>query len=417
MRQDSPVVVVGAGVAGLAAARRLRMAGIEVILIEAGSRIGGRAFTVMTEGWAFDHGASWLHAAHRNPLVPLTDPAELSASDERDEHVFIGGRPADLAERAAYHAAWDRIGAVTAPALAAGPDCSLADAMAPMRDDPWAPTVAAWEGAIIAAADADVLSARDWHCNSLEGANLLVRGGLGAFIARRLQTAVRLNTPAIAIDWDHAGGVQVDTPQGPIDAAACIVTVSTGVLAAGTIRFRPALPAWLQEAVARLPMGLLSKVALRGGMGFAPEARLVPQMEQGSAGMVFIARPDGTDRMLGFAGGRAAWAVAPDPRAAVAMAQDGLRSMLGRAPSGDGAVVTDWGTNPLFRGSYAYALPGQAGMRAVLADAFLAERLLFAGEATRTDGLAGTVGGAYLSGIDAAERLLPQVVPGGRGLS
>lgn len=72
-----------------------------------------------------------------------------------------------------------------------------------------------------------------------------------------------------------------------------------------------------------------------------------------------------------------------------------------------GAVLaTSWGTDPLFLGAYAYAGPGDAGARDVLAGAMLGERVVFAGEATRTDGLAGTVGGAFLSGVEAAERLL-----------
>ena len=73
---------------------------------------------------------------------------------------------------------------------------------------------------------------------------------------------------------------------------------------------------------------------------------------------------------------------------------------------GPAAVVTGWGTDPLARGAYAYAGPGAAEARGVMAEASLEGRVLFAGEAYRTDGLAGTVGGAYLSGVAAAERLL-----------
>jgi monoamine oxidase len=110
---------------------------------------------------------------------------------------------------------------------------------------------------------------------------------------------------------------------------------------------------------------------------------------------------------VGFLGGRTAWAVAADPAAANSLARSELRAMLGNDTrfAGD-AVVTGWGTDPFTLGSYAYAPPGQAGMRGQLAAAFPAERLLFAGEACRTDGLAGTVGGAFLSGEQAAARLM-----------
>ena len=417
--RDDGVVVVGAGTAGLAAALHLRRHGVPVRLLEASGRVGGRAFTACPAalgGASFDHGASWLHAAERNPLVELADPAEDTLIDSdaaRTERLFVAGRPADTAEQAAYDAAWNRLDEVVAPALAPGqPDRSLIDAMAPMRGDPWAATIAEWEGAIIAAADADALSLRDWSRNRLDGRNLRVRGGVGAFVARRLATEVEFHAPVSAIEWDHAGGVRVETPRGAVRAAACIVTVSAGVLASGAIRFAPALPYAVQAAVAGLPMGLLSKVALRAAgpdrFGLAPNTGLVRRVEADRAAVMFIAWPGGADHVIGFVGGRAAWAVATDPAAAEALARDELRAMLGSAAGqlASEAVVTGWGTDPLFLGAYAYAPPGQAGMRRQLAEAFPAERLLFAGEACNTDGWAGTVGGAFLSGGAAAARLL-----------
>lgn len=417
--RDDGVVIIGAGVAGLAAARHLRRLDVPVTVLEAAGRIGGRAFTenpAALGGAAFDHGASWLHAAQRNPLVALADPAEdrlLNSDDERTELLFIEGRRADAGETAAYEAAWDRLDPAVAPALAEGqPDRSLADAMAAMQDDPWAATVAGWEGAIIAAADADALSVRDWRQNRLDGPNLIVHGGLGAFVARRLATEVELATPATAVAWDDAAGVRVETSRGTVRAAACIVTVSTGVLASGAIRFVPALPYAVEAAIAGLPMGLLSKVALRAGgpdrLGLAANTGLVRQMRAGSGASAFIAWPRGGDHIVGFIGGRTAWALADDPAAAEAYARSELNAMLGgdAARLTGGALVTAWATDPFALGSYAYAPPGMADMRGRLAAAFPAERLLFAGEACRTDGLAGTVGGAFLSGTEAAVRLM-----------
>ena len=415
---DDGVAIIGAGVAGLAAARHLRERGVPVTLLEASRRIGGRAFTETPAalGYApFDHGASWLHAAQRNPLVALADPAEdvlANSEDARTELLFVDGRRATLAEQSAYEDAWDRLDSAIAPALAAGqPDRSLAAAMTPMLDDPWAATVAGWEGAIIAAADADALSLQDWRQNRLDGPNLTVRGGLGAFVVRRLSTDVELATPAQEVAWDRSAGVRIETPRGTVRAAACIVTVSTGVLASGAIRFNPPLPPAVEAAIAGLPMGLLSKVALRsaasGRLGLAPNTGLVRQMRPNGPTNAFIAWPGGLDHVIGFVGGRTAWALASDPAAAADFARVELRTMLGSAARfADDAVVTGWGTDPVTLGSYAYAPPGQAGMRRQLADAFPAERLLFAGEACRTDGLAGTVGGAFLSGTEAAARLM-----------
>lgn len=401
------VVVVGAGVAGLSAAAHLRAAGVDVTVLEAAPRIGGRARTVrpaVLGGAVLDLGASWLHAAHANPLVALAGPGDgLVDSDAlRSERLSIAGRPATAAEQAAYEACWSAVEGLAPD----GADTSLAELMAPLAENPWAPTVARWEGAVIAAADADVLSAQDWRRNLLPPPNLVAPGGLGDFVARRLGGAVHLGTPVRRIRWDGPG-VSVEAAKGVVRAAACIVTVSTGVLAGDAIRFDPALPPDVLDAVDGLPMGLLSKVALpaQGAdrLGLADDTTLV---QQGAAGMTFNAWPLGRAHLVGFVGGRAAWGVAGGDAAAEAMARDQVRAMLGRVRLGRGAVVTGWGTDPLFRGAYAYARPGRAGSRAALAAAFPGERLLFAGEACRADGLAGTVGGAWLSGRDAAARLL-----------
>ena len=411
MAREGGVVVVGAGVAGLSAAAHLRAAGVDVTVLEAGPRIGGRARTVrpaVLGGAVLDLGAFWLHAARSNPLVAMAGVEDgLVDSDAlRSERLSIAGQPATAAEQAAYEACWAAVEGL-APSEA---DTSLAELMAPLADNPqiapWAPTIARWEGAIIAAADADVLSAQDWRRNLLPPPNLVAPGGLGDFVARRLGGAVHLGTPVRRIRWDGPG-VSVEAAKGVVRAAACIVTVSTGVLAGDAIRFDPALPLDVLDAVDGLPMGLLSKVALpahgANRLGLADDTTLV---QQGAAGMTFNAWPLGRAHLVGFVGGRAAWEVAGDDAAAGAMARDQVRAMLGRVRLGRGAVVTGWGADPLFRGAYAYARPGRAGSRAALATAFPGERLLFAGEACRADGLAGTVGGAWLSGRDAAARLL-----------
>ncbi len=404
--RDDGVLVVGAGVAGLAAAQRLRERGIPVTVLEAARRIGGRAWTTLPaqlDGAVFDHGATWLHAAARNPLAAL-EPGDLRNADAtRAEQLFVDGRPATAAEQADYDQAWERLEAVVAPALA-GPDCTLAEAMQPMRDDPWAGTIETWEGAIIAAADADELGLQDWRRNTLEGPNLQPAEGIGGYVARHLAGPVRLEAAVHRLDWGGAG-VAAETACGVVRAAAAIVTVSTGVLASGAIRFDPPLPSELATTIHSLPMGLLTKVALhapeRPG-GIDADSLLVRR----DGPMTFNAWPQGRSYVTGFVGGRLAWSLAGDDRAAAALARAELAAMLGDAVRLTGqAVVTRWATDPWYRGAYAYARPGDAGQRAVLAEAYPGERLLFAGEACRTDGLAGTVGGAYLSGQEAADRL------------
>ena len=408
--REGGVIVVGAGAAGLAAARLLRARRIPVTVLEASGRIGGRAWTrhpAALGGAVFDQGATWLHAARRNPLVDLAQPDDMLFDSDavRREQLFLGGRRATSAETAQYDQTWDALERVVAPALA-GPDVSLAQALAPLRGNPSAGLIANWEGAIIAAADADELSLQDWHRNLLEAPNLVPPAGVGTFAVRHLAGPVALNTPVTRIAWG-GDGAKADTPRGTVYAAAAIITVSTGVLAAGAIRFDPALPPGVQDAVHRLPMGLLTKVALPcpPQPDIAPDTTLV----QRDGTMTFIAWPQQRAHLTGFVGGRAAWALAGDGAATLDFARSELRAMLGWAP-GQPGVVTQWGTDPHYLGAYAFARPGDAGQRQVLADAFPGERLVFAGEACCVDGLAGTVGGACASGQLAARRLLGERV-------
>jgi len=414
MKQTN-VIVIGAGVAGLAAATTLRAAGWTVLVLEASDRAGGRAWTVPVAGKPFDLGATWLHDAARNPLAQIArdrGATLIDADAVRARRLLVDGRPATRADHAAYASAADRFENLAMAAAAAG-DPALADAVAPMADDPWLATVETWEAAQIAAADARDFSVRDWRDNALEGANLWLTEGIGAFCARVLAPMagdIRFDTTVTGVQWDD--GVTVSTNAGAFRAASCIVTVSTGVLAAATIRFEPALPPTIQAAIAGLPMGLLTKVAVEGNwpdrLGIAPSTSLRQRVAARYApAMSFHCWPNGHDYIAGFVGGPTAWALA---RAGKDATCDFVRARFAELLGADAAAgitritVSGWGTDPLHLGAYCYARPGAAGARAVLGTPLAGGRLIFAGEATRTDGLAGTVGGAWLAGVDAARQ-------------
>lgn len=433
MAAEVDAVVVGAGVAGLAAAAELRARGLAVMLFEAAERMGGRAWTAYPAALGaqpFDHGASWLHDAARNPVVAIARAAGrvlLDAGEVRCQRTFVGSRFASEAESAAYDRAYDRLVAAAearaanppGPPGSGRPPMSLADAMAEAADDAetraWLPTVAAWEGTIIAGADAADLDLIDWRDNLLKGANLAVAGGLGAMVRDCLgRTAgeVRLATPVARIRWQDPGGrVAAETARGTVTARAAIVTVSTGVLATEGVRFSPPLPRETVEAAHALPMGLLTKVALKARgedrLDLPPFCSIDRRLERADeAAIVFHAWPFGYDHMIGFIGGRAAWALAEAGRAAVEdFARAELRKLFGARADrafAPGAVVTTWGTDARFRGAYCFAAPGCAAMRGRLGQPLAEGRLVFAGEAVCADGLAGTVGGAYRSGAAAA---------------
>lgn len=418
---DADVLVIGAGLAGLGAATKLREHGLAAIVLEAADRIGGRAWTAYPEvlgGAWFDMGAVWLHAAEQNPLVPIAQAAgdTLLRSDElRRKRTFVGTREATPAEYADYDAAWERYEATADDLLRVLPDAPLAAVADHRPGDPWALTVEEFEGPVICVAEADTFSLRDWRRNELEGSNLVPQGGIGAFVARRLGVGldIRLNTPASKLHWNGPGGrVTVETPRGSLSARAAIVTVSTGVLAAGALAFDPALPAETQDCLDKLPMGLAMKVALRAT---GPDRLDLPLhcsvdrqvARRGERLVPFQCWPYGRDYVQGWIGGAVARDLArAGDAAAVDFALAQLRAIFGGQVdalfSGGGNLVTHWEADPFVRGAYSYVTAGNADVRTRLGQPFGDGHLLFAGEACH-DGLAGTLAGAWLSGQQASD--------------
>jgi monoamine oxidase len=264
-----------------------------------------------------------------------------------------------------------------------------------------------------------VLSTRDWQRNVLTGSDLNVEGGLGDFVRRRLDPGpvVRLNTPVRAVHTHGPGGrVTVETPAGTVTADACVVTVSTGVLASGAIDFRPGLPTATQQAIAALPMGAALKVVLQAT---GPDRLDLPEhcsldrraARSGDPFTVFQCWQFGRPTVQSWIGGSPARALeAAGDAAAVDFMLEELRGMFGGRVdalfAGGARIVTRWSRDALFGGCYAYAVPGQAAARTALAQPVADGHLVFGGEACHTGGFAGTVGGAWISGQSAARTAL-----------
>jgi monoamine oxidase len=422
------VVVVGAGVAGLGAAAALRAAGRNVIVIEASGHVGGRAWTTRPAalgGMPFDHGAQWLHMAEHNPLAKIARNAGetlVNSNRARRSLLWLDGRFADDDTVAEYWAAWEEFERIGME-LAQGPDQPLTAVADRMMENPamrrWAPTIEAWEGPVIDAAEADRISLHDWAANALSGGNLVLPDGLGDFVQRRLLPLagdVRLSTPATRVRWGGPG-VAVETPSGTISAAAVIVTVSTAVITGGSIAFDPPLPEPVQTAAHALPLGLAIKIGLHASGDDRidlPDFVLLQQpiRVRGEPFALVNFWPFGRPVAMGWIGGPTAWTLAREGDAA---AEDYVRTLLrkvwgGRADRAfaPGAVVTGWDRDPHVGGAYSNALPGHAGARAVLAAPLAGGRLIFAGEACHT-GAAGTVGGAWDSGQHAAAMVMQAI--------
>jgi len=403
------VAIVGAGSAGLSAARSLIAAGKSVVVIEAMNRVGGRAFTESEIlGVPFDWGCAWIHSADRNPFLPLAREGgfTLAEHDDSVDRVYYGARRFTEKEMKRMKQVRDEI--VRANEKAARSRDGAVSSLRAIRT-PEEQVAATYIGAMDMAVDLDELSIRDYDDQAELEPNYLVREGFGS-IVRRLGDGlpVSLETPVRRIRY-NGPGVVLETAKGDVAARACIVTVSTGVLRAGTIAFDPLLPDWKQQAIADVPMGMLAKIPLvLDGERFGLQPFEDILCEQASnQDIYFLAFPFDFNLMIGFVGGDFGWEMSAAGRdVAVDFATGALKRVFG-ADVGKHVVkgeLSRWASNPWVRGAYSAARPGRTAARRELGRP-VANRLFFAGEALAGE-FAQTCGGAALSGQTTAKEVL-----------
>jgi len=406
------VVIIGAGAAGMSAGRELQKRGISFVIVEAADHIGGRAYTESaTLGQPVDHGCSWISGSNNNPFTQIGKAGGFTMVNHTSagSDLFdLDGNPASDAEWAAYDRAWSAVERALSRAGKAGKDVAASTVV---PDMPYSATVQSWMGAMDYGVDFDGVSTADYWDSAEDQPSYLVKEGLGAVVATLAEgLPVSLGTTVTAID--HSGpGVAVETSTGTIRAKACLVTVSTGVLAAGKIRFTPELPTTKQQAISDIPMGLLMKVPMMfdgARLGLAENNWVTYRIPEDKAGEAcyFVAWPCGHDYLFGNIGGRFGWELsAQGSDAVVDYALGELVRLLGSDTRKHfvKGFATDWAENPLTLGAYGAPRPGAISARKALAEP-VGNSLFFAGEAMGGS-VSALVNGAYKSGKKTAKAM------------
>jgi len=404
-KSEVDVAVIGAGAAGVAAGHELAGAGLDVLLVEARDRIGGRAWT-LSEGQPcpLDLGCGWLHSADVNPWVNIAEEIGFTVDKSPPpwarrsrEMGFAPGEYDDFSRAADLF--WDRL----EEAKDDEPDRPASTFVE--AENRWIPLIESissyYNGAPL-----DRVSTKDIGRYVDTGVNWRVVEGYGALIAAYgADLPIVFDAPVSAIDQSGAR-VKIETARGTISARAAIVTLPTDVLASGSIAFRPALDEKL-HAAAHLPLGLADKLFFRLHRveDFPNGTHLFGATDELTAS--YDVRPHGCPVIECYFGGSLAADLEKRGAAAFeSLAREQLTRHLGGAVVANISAIacTFWQTDPFARGSYSHALPGHADDRFILA-APVGDRLFFAGEACSPDFFS-TAHGAYLTGVDAARQLL-----------
>jgi monoamine oxidase len=391
------VIVIGAGVAGLQAARILQRAGLSLAVLEARDRIGGRIHTLRPEGWPVpvEAGAEFVHG--RPPsLLPLA----RGVKEVRGTRYQTGLRPAD--------ALMDRV----FEKMASLPHRREQSALAALRQMRLSPeekefAIEFLEGFNAARIDRMSVQAIVQQTRAAERVHSeriarLPRGYdmVPKQLARGLR--VELRAQVRLLRW-RRGRVEALCDGRTYQAERAVITLPLSLLQRGSVRFDPRLPRWKERAIEALAMGPVVKVALL--LDEAPwPADLAFLRARGMPVPIFWRPlPSRVPAIIGWASSRQAERLRR--KDAVAEAVRSLSAALGKRVRPRDALVFDWQRDPLALGAYSWVPVGAMKAQRALAEP-VARTLFFAGEAAHFLGACGTVHGALETGTRAAAGVL-----------
>jgi monoamine oxidase len=412
------VLIIGAGLAGLAAARRLADAGIRVLVLEARDRIGGRVHTIHDPRLAIpiELGAEFIHGRPRE-LWEIVHQENLVVGSLEGDNWCSGNRR--LRKCNDFWPRWKRI-AIQLKRSKSYPDRSFSEFIETLQLDPETKTSSLEFVQGFNAAPADHISLQ--YLSIAQEATDRVSGdmpfrvfaGLDAIVHALSrfdpqQVEIRLKTPVDTVEW-RRHWVRAEG----FEAEKAIVTLPLGVLQSRSVRFIPPLVE-KDAAVQELVMGHVVKIVICFHSAFWEERGLHNMSFLHARGEKFptwwTTRPVSTPILVGWAGGPPAEALARKGTQFVFRAAlESLANALKLSPTAlerriQAYWIADWQADPFALGAYSYVPVGAITAPIRLAEP-VANTLFFAGEATNSDGDSGTMHGAMATGYRAAEELL-----------
>lgn len=418
---SADVLVIGAGISGLSAARRLADEGYSVIVLEARNRIGGRVWTNNELGIPLDMGASWIEGVDGNPLTEIANENGIETQPTDDDSMIVydtdGSEISDELEE--FMDTLDAEIEEAADDLSEDleEDIPLSEAVNRVieenelsEDELRILDFVSRDNILFNyAADAEDLSILYYDVEKEEsGGDVLFPGGY-VQIAEVLAAGLDIRLEHIVEHIEYGEEVEVTTDQGVFTADYAIVTLPLGVLKRGSITFSPELPENKQTAIERMGMGLMNKLFLRFPEVFwDSDYEIFDYISEDGHWQTWYDFSNVVDEpvLLGFNAGRIGREVeAFSDEETVEDAMRVLRRIFPDAPDPIDWVLSRWASDPFAGGSYSYSRVGSTPEDyAALAES-INDVLFFAGEATDHINSAG-VDGAFITGLRAAEEVI-----------
>jgi monoamine oxidase len=403
---DAEVVVVGAGAAGIAAARRLGAEKVNVLVFEAQDRIGGRCGTdTKTFGVPFDLGAHWIHNPDSNPVVTAA-PAPDVYPAPRWQSVRIGPRAARDAELELFLATQVRAQRGMREPVKSKTDVP-ASRLLPQDLGVWCPELEFLFGPYALGKDLSEVSAFDLARAAERAGDAFAPQGYGALLARLANgLTIRRSRPASMMAWGKS--TVLETEESLWYPRAVIVTCSTNVLLGQDIEFIPPLPKRVKDAASQLALGSLDHIALDlpGNPLNLQKDDFVVEQASGPKTAAMLANVSGTSLHVVTVGGAFGRDLSAKGEAAMLeFAVQWINSLFAVDVKRllKKSFVTRWNAQEYVGGAMSVAGPGHADARRVLMEPL--GRIWLAGEAVHETKW-GTVEGAWESGVRAAEAVL-----------